>query len=143
STCPGGSCPNWANASRKCASSTSTRWRTGRGRKDMPEHTPRRGGRPMRVTVLGAGSWGSTVASLSARNAETLIWARRSETVDEINREHRNSTYLKDLPLSRRLRATADLDEALRDCDVLVMGVPSHSFRDTLRQVAGRVRPWV
>ena len=65
--------------------------------------------RPMRVTVLGAGSWGTTVASLAARNAETLIWARRRETVDEINREHRNSSYLKELPLNRKLRATADL----------------------------------
>ena len=99
--------------------------------------------RPMRVTVLGAGSWGTTVASVAARNAETLIWARKTDTVDEINREHRNSAYLKDLPLHKKLRATADLDEALRDCDVLVMGVPSHSMRDTLRQVAPRVRPWV
>jgi glycerol-3-phosphate dehydrogenase (NAD(P)+) len=97
----------------------------------------------MRVTVLGAGSWGTTVASVAARNAETLIWARRSETVDEINREHRNSAYLKDLPLYKKLRATADLEEALRHCDVLVMGVPSHSMRDTLRQVAPLVRPWV
>lgn len=99
--------------------------------------------RPMRVTVLGAGSWGTTVASLAARNAETLIWARRGQTVDEINREHRNSAYLKDLPLNRKLRATHDLDEALGDCDVLVMGVPSHSFRETLRQVSPRLRPWV
>ena len=99
--------------------------------------------RPMRVTVLGAGSWGTTVASLAARNAETLIWARRGETVDEINRDHRNGSYLKDLPLNKKLRATADLDEALRDCDVLVMGVPSHSMRETLKQVAPRVRPWV
>ncbi|WP_420467681.1 NAD(P)H-dependent glycerol-3-phosphate dehydrogenase [Panacagrimonas sp.] len=99
--------------------------------------------RPMRVTVLGAGSWGTTVASVAARNAQTLIWARRTDTVDEINRDQRNSQYLKDLPLHRNLRATADLDEALHDCDVLVMGVPSHSFRDTLKQVAPRVRPWV
>ena len=99
--------------------------------------------RPMRVTVLGAGSWGTTVASVAARNAQTLIWARRADTVDEINREQRNSQYLKDLPLHRNLRATADLDEALHDCDVLVMGVPSHSFRDTLKLVAPRVRPWV
>ncbi|MGQ0529982.1 MAG: NAD(P)H-dependent glycerol-3-phosphate dehydrogenase [Panacagrimonas sp.] len=99
--------------------------------------------RPMRVAVLGAGSWGTTVASLAARKAETLIWARRHDTVDEINRAHRNSSYLKDLPLHKKLRATADLEEALRDCDVLVMGVPSHSFRDTLQKVAPLIRPWV
>lgn len=99
--------------------------------------------RPMRVTVLGAGSWGTTVASLAARNAETLLWARRVDTVEQINREHVNEQYLKGLPLNKKLRATADLDEALRDCDVLVMGVPSHSFRDTLKSVAPLLRPWV
>lgn len=99
--------------------------------------------RPMRVTVLGAGSWGTTVASLAARNADTLIWARRGSTVEQINREHRNDDYLKGLALHKKLRATASLEEALRECDVLVMGVPSHSFRETLRQVAPLVRPWV
>lgn len=99
--------------------------------------------RPMRVTVLGAGSWGTTVASLAARNADTLIWARRTSTVEQINREHRNDDYLKGLALHKKLRATSSLEEALRECDVLVMGVPSHSFRETLRQVAPLVRPWV
>ena len=99
--------------------------------------------RPIRVTVLGAGSWGTTVASLASRNAGTLIWARRADTVEEINREHRNSRYLSDLALHRNLRATADLEEAVCDCDVLVMGVPSHSFRGTLKEVASLVRPWV
>jgi len=99
--------------------------------------------RAIRVSVLGAGSWGTTVASLAARNAETLIWARRAETVDEINREHRNNAYLRDLPLHGRLRATYSIEEAVRDCDVLVVGVPSHSFRDTLKAVAPLLRPWV
>ena len=40
------------------------------------------------VTVLGGGSWGTTVAALVARNAETTIWARSSATVDGINRDH-------------------------------------------------------
>ncbi|MGQ0621798.1 MAG: NAD(P)H-dependent glycerol-3-phosphate dehydrogenase [Panacagrimonas sp.] len=99
--------------------------------------------RPIKVTVLGAGSWGTTVASVAARNADTLIWARRADTVDQINREHRNDAYLRGLPLHKKLRATASLDEAVSDCDVLVVGVPSHSFRETLRAVAPLVRPWV
>ncbi|HEU0199521.1 MAG TPA: NAD(P)H-dependent glycerol-3-phosphate dehydrogenase [Burkholderiaceae bacterium] len=99
--------------------------------------------RPIHVTVLGAGSWGTTVASLAARNARTLIWGRRRETIEQINREHRNDTYLKGLPLHAELRATLDLEEALRDCDVLVIGVPSHSVRQTLKAVAPLLRPWV
>ena len=99
--------------------------------------------RPMQVSVLGAGSWGTTVASLAAANTPTMIWARRSEVADEINRAHRNARYLGELPLHPKLRATAALDEALHDCDVLVMGVPSHSFRQTLRECAAHIRPWV
>jgi len=99
--------------------------------------------RPIRVTVLGAGSWGATVASVAARNSETLIWARRADTVEQINREHRNDQYLKGLPLHKDLRATTSLEEAIRDCDVLVVGVPSHSFRETLQAVAPLIRPWV
>lgn len=99
--------------------------------------------RPKRVTVLGAGSWGTTVASLTARNADTRLWARSADTAEQVNREHRNERYLKDLPLHPALRATADLEEAVHDCDVLVVGVPSHSFRETLRNVAPRIRPWI
>jgi len=99
--------------------------------------------RPIRVAVLGAGSWGTTVASLAARNAETVVWARRAETAEQIAREHRNDAYLQGLALHPALRATASLEEAVRDCDVLVVGVPSHSFRETLRAVAPLLRPWV
>jgi glycerol-3-phosphate dehydrogenase (NAD(P)+) len=99
--------------------------------------------RPIRVAVLGAGSWGTTVGSLAARNAETVLWARRVETAEQIAREHRNDAYLKGLALHPALRATARLDEAVCDCDVLVVGVPSHSFRETLKAVAPLLRPWV
>lgn len=99
--------------------------------------------RRMKVTVLGGGSWGTTVASVAAANVQTQLWARNVDTVDEINREHRNGRYLGDLPLHDGLRATRDMEEAVRDCDVLVMGVPSHSFRETLRDVSPMLRPWV
>jgi glycerol-3-phosphate dehydrogenase (NAD(P)+) len=99
--------------------------------------------RPIQVTVLGAGSWGTTVAALAARNASALVWARSPETVEEINARHRNSRYLPDLELPEQLRATGDLEEAVAHADVLVLGVPSHVLRDTLHQVAPLVRPWI
>jgi glycerol-3-phosphate dehydrogenase (NAD(P)+) len=97
----------------------------------------------MRVAVLGAGSWGTTVASLTATNAPTLLWSRDPQTTDQINCEHRNDKYLAGMSLHPELRATTSLEEALRHCDVLVMGVPSHSFRETLRAAAAILRPWV
>ncbi len=99
--------------------------------------------RPIQVAVLGAGSWGTTVASLASANTSTLIWARRADTADEINREHRNGQYLGDLPLHPALRATASLEEAVSTCDVLVIGVPSHGVRATVQAASRHIRPWV
>jgi len=97
----------------------------------------------MRVTVLGAGSWGTTVASLTAGRNETTVWARDPEVVREINEEHTHSRYLSGFRLPRRLTACADLEEAVSHADVLVMGLPSHSFRETLRVAKPFVRPWI
>lgn len=98
----------------------------------------------MRITVLGAGSWGTTVASLlSRRNRDTLIWSRDAQLSLTINETHRNSRYLSGFSLPRRLRATSDLEEAVADADVLVVGVPTHGFRDILVQVRPFVRPWI
>ncbi len=97
----------------------------------------------LRVTVLGAGSWGATAASLASRNAPTTIWARRQEIVDEINQKHTNERYLPGTELPAELVATGSIEDAVRAADVLVMGVPSHGFRGVLEQVRKHVRPWV
>lgn len=98
---------------------------------------------PIRVAVIGAGSWGTTVAHLAAHNSPTILWARRAELAQQIDREHRNGDYLPGCDLHPQLRATSDMEEAVRDADVVVMGVPTVGFRDTLREVAKHVRPWV
>jgi glycerol-3-phosphate dehydrogenase (NAD(P)+) len=91
------------------------------------------------IAVIGAGSWGTTVASLSAVQAPTVIWARRAEVAEEISVAHTNSRYLGDASLAPALRATADLEEAVAAADVIVMGVPSHGFRATLAEMAPHV----
>lgn len=97
----------------------------------------------MNVAVLGSGSWGTTLASLTTARHPTLLWSRRPEVADEVNEEHTNQTYLPGFTLPRRLRATADLEEACAGADVLVVGVPSAGFRDVVREAAPWVRPWV
>lgn len=97
----------------------------------------------LKVAVLGGGSWGTTVAALTTRNAPVTIWARNPDTVDEINKEHRNSTYLPDAALPDSLRATTDVGEAVSGADVVVMGIPSHNFRTVLTEVRKHLRPWV
>jgi glycerol-3-phosphate dehydrogenase (NAD(P)+) len=93
--------------------------------------------------VLGSGSWGTTIASLVAPKHRTLLWARDPEIAKQVNEEHRNVKYLGDCPLSRELRATSDMQEAVRDADLLVVGVPTAGFRQALQEAAPHIRPWI
>ena len=97
----------------------------------------------LRTGLVGGGSWGTTVAALIARNAPVTMWARNAATVDEINSKHTNSRYLPDARLPEEVTATHDLEEAVSMKDVIVMGVPSQSFRGVLEQIKPHVRPWV
>jgi glycerol-3-phosphate dehydrogenase (NAD(P)+) len=89
-----------------------------------------------KVAVLGAGSWGTAVAAICARNVPTTLWARRPELADDIATTHVNTDYLPDFRLPKKLRATASLEEALDGADAVVMGVPSHGFREILGEAA-------
>jgi glycerol-3-phosphate dehydrogenase (NAD(P)+) len=87
-----------------------------------------------RTAVIGAGSWGTAVAGLAARNSPTVLWARRPHLAETISTAHVNRDYLPDYVLPKSLRATASLEEALDGAEVVVMGVPSHGFREILSE---------
>src|SRR5690606_18537913 len=97
---------------------------------------------PTRVTVLGAGSWGTALAAQACEQAETLIWARRAESAAEINTAHRNARYLPDIPLPASLRATSDFDAAVNhvctaSADALIiLGVPVAGLQETCERLA-------
>lgn len=97
----------------------------------------------LKIGLLGGGSWGTTVASVATRNAPVMLWARDPDTVEDINANHRNSRYLPDIALPPALRASTDLGKVVAQADVVVMGVPSHSFRSVLEEVSRHIRPWV
>jgi glycerol-3-phosphate dehydrogenase (NAD(P)+) len=97
----------------------------------------------MQVAVIGGGSWGTTVAHLCAHNTPTTLWARRDDVATEVREEHRNSAYLQGFDLHPTLHATSSLEEAVRAADLLVMGVPSHGMRETAKELAAFLRPWV
>ena len=95
------------------------------------------------VAVIGGGSWGTTVAHLTAHNAPTVLWARDAAVATAINEDHVNPRYLAGYDLHPDLRASTDLGATVRAADVVVMGVPSHGFRDVLTEVGGHIRAWV
>ncbi len=95
-----------------------------------------------RVTVLGAGSWGTTLADLLARKGvPTRLWAYESEVSEAIRTRHENPVFLAGCPLDPRLEATSDLAAALADAEVVCSVVPSHVSRTVLRQAAPHIRP--
>lgn len=88
-----------------------------------------------RLAVVGAGSWGTAFAAVTAeKGVETTLWARRSELADEINARRRNPDYLPDFELPPPLSATADMQKAVEGADVVIMAVPSHAYRDVFRR---------
>ena len=98
----------------------------------------------MRVTVLGAGSWGTTGAALLCRrDHEVLLWARNPDVAAEVNDQRSNAEYLPDTRLPARLTATADLEEAARHAELLVVGVPTSAFRETLERLRPHLSPWI
>ena len=85
------------------------------------------------IAVIGAGSFGTTLASvLAAAGKRTLLWARRADQALEINQNHTNAAYLDALPLPAALRATSDLEEAARAAEVVLVVVPSKAFRSVV-----------
>lgn len=97
----------------------------------------------LNVGLLGGGSWGTTVASLTAKNSPTVIWARNPKTVEEINTHHTNEKYLPNAKLTLSLRASNSIKETVENADVVVMGVPAQSFRAVLEEAKPHIRPWV
>ena len=88
------------------------------------------------VAVVGAGSFGTCLAMLCARENDVLLWARDAEVVESINREHRNPRYLREVRLPDTLRATSDLEHALAGREMVICAVPSHSVRELMSRAA-------
>ena len=93
-----------------------------------------------RISVLGAGSWG-TAFSLVLADAgnDVTLWARREEVCDTINRRRENTDYLPGVELPAKVTATHDTERALADAEVVVFAVPSQTFRSNLEQWAPHV----
>ncbi len=88
-----------------------------------------------RVAVIGAGSWGTAVASIVGTTHPTTLWARSEELAASMRTTRENGTYLPGIPLPEGLAVTSSLDEALAGAGVVFMAVPSHGFRDVLTGV--------
>ncbi len=90
-----------------------------------------------RIAVLGAGSWGTALAALLARNGtRTTLWGRDADAVAAMAATHRNARYLPDLDLPDSLQYESDLAKALVGADIVLIAVPSHAFAALLDAIA-------
>jgi glycerol-3-phosphate dehydrogenase (NAD(P)+) len=84
----------------------------------------------MRSTVIGAGSWGTALASvLAGKGYPVMLWGRDAAVVEAVARRHENLRYLPGVTLPASLGATADLVKALEGAELVVLAVPSHAMR--------------
>jgi glycerol-3-phosphate dehydrogenase (NAD(P)+) len=89
-----------------------------------------------KACVVGAGSWGTTVAALMAENVDVTLWARDADLAARLDETHENDRYLPGIRVPDRVRATNDLSAVCGEADVVVIAVPSHGFRDVLSEAA-------
>lgn len=94
--------------------------------------------RKTRIGVIGAGSWGTTLANLLAeKDYAVSLWVREEEVYRGILTSRENKVFLPGVTLDRRLRPVRRVEEAVLGMEMLVLAVPSHVFRGVLE----RVRP--
>jgi glycerol-3-phosphate dehydrogenase (NAD(P)+) len=94
----------------------------------------------MRTTVLGAGSWGTALASLLGTKGFTVTaWDKDASVLEDITRNHRNERYLPGLPLSTNLHAAAEITKALEGAELVVLAVPSHAIRPVVIEMKRHV----
>lgn len=88
-----------------------------------------------KVTVFGAGAWGSTMAQvLSDAGNDVLLWGRSTDVIAEINGAHTNTKYLSSHTLPENIKATTDLKEAFDFSDTYVLAIPAQQLRTTLQE---------
>ncbi len=93
----------------------------------------------MKVAAIGGGSWGTTVAHLIAHNVPTRLYVRDPVVAEAITTTHENPRYLPDLGLHPELEATTDFEATLDGAELIIMGVPSGGFPETLGRLAGNI----
>jgi len=96
----------------------------------------------MRATVIGAGSWGTALGSLLAgKGWEVVLWDIDPVPLEQVVTSHENARYLPGILLPDSLTASADLEAALADTELIVLSVPSQAMRSVARRILPHLPP--
>ena len=98
----------------------------------------------MKIAVVGAGSWGTTIAKLlGEKGFEVKLWVFEKELVDNINQKGENTQYLAGIKLPKTIRASSSLKDVVKDAELIVSAIPSQFLRETTKQYAGYIKKGV
>lgn len=90
--------------------------------------------------MIGAGGWGTAMMiSLAGRHKDLVLYCRKPETAEKLNRERENKEYLPGVHLPEVIRITSDLKEAVEGAGCVVICTPSKAVADT----AGKIAKWL
>jgi glycerol-3-phosphate dehydrogenase (NAD(P)+) len=91
----------------------------------------------MKVTVIGAGAWGTALANLLRHNRHSVtLWGHDAALLEQITASGRNDLYLPAITLAPGIRCQADLQAAVAECDCVVLAVPSKFFREITSRIS-------
>ncbi|WP_307986916.1 NAD(P)H-dependent glycerol-3-phosphate dehydrogenase [uncultured Dialister sp.] len=94
----------------------------------------------MKIAMIGAGGWGTAMMiSLAGRHKDLVLYCRKPETAEKLNRERENKEYLPGVHLPEVIRITSDLEEAVEGAGCVVICTPSKAVADT----AGKIAKWL
>lgn len=91
----------------------------------------------MKITVLGAGAWGTALARLLCdSNNQVVLWGHDAKHLDEMQRSRCNERYLPGIELPGELQLDSNLTRAGAGAGVIVVAVPSKAFREVIKSAA-------
>ena len=93
-----------------------------------------------RVSIIGAGSWGTALACALAGGGETYLWSRDPEQAEVMKRDRRNPRYLEDAEIPASVVITTDIADAVYRVPVIILAVPAKAMRTTARAISGVMR---
>lgn len=92
--------------------------------------------RPRKISVYGAGSWGTALALQLARNdIDVLLWDFNPDNITQFSKQRENSIYLPGIPFPDKLLCSDSIEELAAHASLLLIVVPSHGFRDLLKKL--------
>lgn len=96
----------------------------------------------MKISIIGAGSWGTALGKvLAEKGFEVWLLARREEVAESINIDGENLQYLPGIKLPPKLKATTDPAFALKDSELVIWTIPSYALRENLEKLKDYVGP--